>query len=73
MIHSLLKFFHLLLTAEMGGRPAGSNAGGIDDGSAMSPQVLEQVGRQMGSYGLHIHEWLQIVITDQHNEARFGT
>lgn len=48
--------FHLLLTAEMDGRPTKPNAGGIDDASAaMSPQVLEQLGRQMGRYGRSAH------------------
>ena len=42
--------FPLLLTAEMGGRPTKHNADGIDDAAAMSPQVLEQLGRQMESY-----------------------
>ena len=39
--------------SEMGGRPTEPNAAdGIGDGSAvMPPQVLEQLGRQMGSYG----------------------
>ena len=43
--------FHLLLTAEMGDRLTRPNADGIDDTNvAMAPQVLEQLGRQMGNY-----------------------
>ena len=73
MIHSLLEFFHLLLAAEMGSIPTEPNADGTDDTSTISPQVLEKLGRQIGSYGVHICEWLWKVIADKHNEVRFGT
>ena len=65
--------FHLLLTAEMGGRPTKPNVDGIDDVAAVSPRVLEQLVRQMGSYGVHIYEQMAVDCHDKHNEAKFGT
>ena len=59
--------------AEMGGRPTEPNADGIDDAAAMSPQVLEQLGRQMVSYGVHIYEQIAVNCHDKHNEVKFGT
>ena len=60
----------------MGDRLTKPNAVGIDDANTvMTPQGLEQLGRQMGSYG-YTHfmiEWMWCVIADKHNEARFCT
>ena len=64
---------HLLLMAEMGGRPTKPNVGGIDDATAMSHQVLEWLGRQMGSYGVHIYKRIAVDCHGKHNEVRFGT
>ena len=65
--------FYLFLTAKIGGRPTQPNADGIDGVAVMSHQVLEQLRRQMGSYGVHIYEQMAVDCHDKHNEARFGT